>query len=57
MQQTIQQEKASYIVLPRAIWEKRAHKATPTLGALREAVSRAWKGHGAVDEIRTQRSK
>lgn len=55
MPQTTQQDKTSYVVLPRALWEKRAQKTTPTLRALREAVSRAWKGHGAVDEIRTQR--
>ena len=57
MQQTTQQEKASYVVLPRTLWEKRSQKAAPTLVALREAISRAWKGHGAVDEIRTQRAK
>ena len=54
---TIQKDKTSYVVLPRAIWEKRAQKAVPSLRALREAVTRAWKGHGAADEIRAQRSK
>ena len=57
MSQTTQQEKGNYVVLPRALWEKKPQKAVPSLRALREAVSRAWKGHGAVDEIRAQRSK
>lgn len=50
-----QQEKVQYVVLLRGLWEKRAQKVVPTLRSLREAVSRAWKGHGAVDEIRAQR--
>ncbi|MDO8505249.1 MAG: hypothetical protein Q7S48_01550 [bacterium] len=54
---TAQKDKTAYVVLPRAIWEKRAQKTVPSLRALREAVSRAWKGHGAADEIRAQRSK
>ena len=57
MPQTAQQKKGNYVVLPRALWEKRAQKAVPSLRALREAVSGAWKGQGAADEIKSQRIK
>ena len=47
----------TYVVLPKATWEKRLKKSVPTLRVLREAISKAWHGRGAVDEIRAQRQK
>lgn len=52
-----QKEQVEYIVLPRVVWEKRVPQRVPALRALRAAVSRAWRGYGAVEEIRTQRQK
>lgn len=57
MAQIAHKEKAEYVVLPRTIWQKRAPQRVPSLRALREAITRAWKGHSAVEEIRTQRRK
>jgi len=57
MVQVTQQEKMTYVVLPKATWEKRLKKSVPTLRVLREAISKAWHGRGAVDEIRAQRQK
>lgn len=57
MTQIIQKERVEYVVLPRVVWEKRVPQSAPVLRALREAISRVWKGQGAVEEIRAQRQK
>lgn len=49
--------KSGYAVIPRTWHKKGAPKSIPTLQALRKAVSKAWHGMGAVEEIRTQRRR
>jgi hypothetical protein len=47
-----------YVVLPRELLGLRPKKVSGlTLRALRQAVSREWRGRGAVEEIRAQRKR